>query len=293
VTIRLSQDQETLEWNYLAIFGRSEDYPLGRWVTYRANSTDTAIPDPGTPGSFDYEIEGQVANPLSYYAAERPDEDLPDYPIIILDGGTTEDKVVMPIYTSLYSDCLEMDVSASHLAATSQDAARGTVALSIDNTASTQPLPRTLHGAIALQPGQAVEFLDHNAQNSVYALEVLEGLMINQAAGYSVPDYMIRPDDTAISKESGTALMVKTQPLRKARQFRVNLNQNAIRKLHSIETELIWLHADEDQALLDSLVQTKQHWDPGEITIPESATDKTARIVQVRRGSDQDIRKDA
>jgi len=188
----------------------------------------------------------------------------------------------MPVYTSLYTDCKEIDVSASHLSSTSQDAARGTLALSISAEGSTQPLPRTLHGAIALQTGQTVEFLDHNAQNSVHALEVLNGLMIGTAAGYSVPDYMIHPDDSAISKESGTALMVKTEPLKKMHNHRVQLNSPQIDKLHKIDVAYIYLYAKDDDATKELLRNTTQVWDAGDITIPESRKDKTERLAAAK-----------
>ncbi len=277
ITIRLSQ-VDAVTWNYLAIFGRSEEYPKGRWVYYEAASGDTEIPEVGDKGAMDHEMDGEVANPLSYYAADNPDDNLPEYPIMIIDGGVTEDTVIMPVYTSLYEDCLSMDTGASHLSATSQDAARGTLALTVDETATGMPLPRSLHGAIALFPGQGVEYHDHNAENSKVALDVMQGLMINIAGGYSVPDYMVVPDDSAISKESGVALMVKTEPLKKARQFRIELNSGAVRKLHQIDTILIHLHSEEDEALINQLLETSQMWDAGEIKIPETPKDKTERI---------------
>ena len=284
VTIRLSQADETL-WNYLAIFGRQADYPYGRWVTYQATPDSTYVPEVGDPDTFDYTTEtGEIANPLSYWAEQNPDQNIPEYPIAIFQGGTTEENSYMPTYTSLYTDCKEMDVAASHLQATSQDAARGTTVLNIDEIGAGQPLPRTLHGAIVANKGQTVEYVDHKAQNSKDAMDVLERLMINLASGYSVPDYMISPDDSAISKESGTALMVKTQPLKKARQFRIELNAGAVKKLFEIERALIAMHAPatEDQTLIDQLQTARQQWDPGEITIPESKKDKTERLEKAK-----------
>jgi len=61
---------------YLAIFGRSEAYPFGRYVQYEARKWDD-IPDFGMPGAKDWTPlpgrigAGKPANPLSWYAATR------------------------------------------------------------------------------------------------------------------------------------------------------------------------------------------------------------------------------
>lgn len=277
VVIRLSQ-VDIAEWNYLAIVGRSGENPQGRHVMFRSSNLSTKIPAYGEDGAIDYEIDGAPANPLSYWANQNPDEFLPEYPIAILDGGLTKSGELMPHYTSLYEDSLEMDISGSHLLGTSSDAARGTLALERTAEAAGKPLPRTLRGQIDLQPGQSINHISHSASDSVEALTVHAKLMTEAAANYSVPDYMVVSEDHSLDASSGVALQVKTRPLTKKREMMVDVARPAVRKIFEIEKSLLGLHVAELDSSVALLLECEQQWDAGELLLPENRKEKADRI---------------
>lgn len=281
VIIRLNEVDINL-WNYLAIFGRSEELPYGRWVTYQADNT-IEVPEVDAPGSIEYSINGVNANPLSYYAATHPEMEVPEYPIIILYGGITDSGDIMPVTTSLYDADIEFSRAASHTLSKSQEAAAGTIAIKTNEVAAGKPLPKTLTGGIHLVAGQDVEAIKHDAAACQISWEILKGLMVDAAASYSVPDYMIAQVNDNMNREadSGVALQIKTRPLKKMRQFRIEENELSVNKHFLIERSLISLHAGEDAdaaaiALLEGCTQT---WEAGELRLPENRKETTERIV--------------
>jgi hypothetical protein len=285
VIIRLSAVDE-ISYNYLAIFGRSEDWPNGRYVQYQSTEPGSDVPDVGDGSAIEYEINGDIANPLTYLANQFPDLYIPEYPIAILDGGITEGTGVMPVTSSLYNDAIEIDVSSSHLIGTSQDAARGTNALERDVQGVSQPTPKSLKGDVALGPGQKIVHVEHGAGESEVALRVLHGIMTSIAEGYGVPDYMAVPEQSgprggSQDTASGVALMVKTRPLKKARKKRIDKNKKAVKKIFDIEKGLIWLFDDDPAKEL--LFQCRQNWDAGELLIPENNKEKVDRLVQAKK----------
>ena len=280
VVIRLDQI-DVMTWSYLAIFGRSDIYPQGRHVTFRANNKTTDIPKPGDGNAQDYRIGGELANPLSYYANLHPDEKLPEYPIAVIDGGVTESSGVMPTYSSLYEDSLEMDISASHLLSTSGDAARGTTVVTRNEQAAGKPLPRTLRGQVSLEVGMGIEHVPHGASESVAALEVHTKLMVEVGAGYGVPDYMIVSEDYTVEASSGTALEAKTRSLKIKREKRVNFNRDRVTKIFDISKSLMGLFLDPSTPGLSLLVACRQTWEAGELRLPENRNETAERVVKL------------
>ncbi len=279
--IRLSQ-VDRVNWNYLAIFGRSKMYPNGRYVQYTSSQESTKVPELGDDDVVEYEIEGVgPCNPLSYYANQNPDESLPEYPIATINGGVTDSGDLMPYSTSLWADCVTIDVAASHLLATSQDAARGTLVIKRLHEGAGKSLPNTLHGAIELDVGLDIEHIDHNAESSKIALNVLKNLMIDKAGSYSVPDYMIAPDDDSRldAGSSGVALEVKTKPLIRKRQQRIKRNKNEVNKIFQVEKSLIHLFDESDG--VDLLAECSQIWDAGIIKLPENKKEAADRIISL------------
>jgi hypothetical protein len=292
VRIRLSQI-DSATWNYLCIFGRSDIYPLGRYVQYTADSTGGNIPDIGDEGVIDWYPEGsaEVANPLSWYANQNPDEpDLPEYPIAVLLGGTTESGDAMPISTSLYEDCVEIDMSSSHLLSASQEAASGTLVIQRDATGRSAPLPVQLTGKIALPPGMTISRIDSESSASVDGVKVLKDLQVQVAAGYGVPDYMAVADDEMYDASSGIALAIKTRPLEQARQDRIELNKPFMEKTFQIEKTLISLYVpNESDATISQLQECEQTWDAGEFKLPENKKEKTDRNTALLNAGGIDI----
>lgn len=276
VVIRLSR-VNTVAWRYLAIFGRSDVYPQGRYVTFEASNNSLTIPKVGDGDAIDYMIGGSVANPLSIVANQYPDQLIPEYPIAIIKGGVAESGDLMPVSSSLYEDSVSFDVSGSHLLETSGDAARGTTVVECDEQATGKPLPRTLRGQIALVAGQKVDHIAHGAAESVAALDVHTKLETEVAAGYSVPDFMVSSKDHAIEASSGIALEVKSRPLKKQRRYRVELNTPAVRKIFAVERSLLGLFAANETGVALLLTCT-QVWDAGELRLPENRKEMVERI---------------
>jgi len=284
IRIRLSQvDAKT--WNYLAIFGRSEIYPQGRYVQYQADSTGGEVPPVGSPDAIDWTPENStdVGNPLSVYANENEDEgNLPEYPLAIIKSGTTESGDAMPVSTSLYTDCLEIDVATSHLLSTSQDSASGTLVIERNAQGRNHPLPRSLTGKVVLDDGQEAKRVDSDSTASIDGVQVMKDLMVQIASGYGVPDYMAVSEDHMLEAASGVSLAIKTRPLVMARNDRVELNKPVVGKIFTVEKALIELHAEGNDSDVSLLKECTQTWDAGELKLPENKKEKTERNIALK-----------
>jgi hypothetical protein len=281
VIIRLSQSDFN-NYHHLAVFGRSEIYPQGRYVTYESAPNTFRVPEPYRDGAVEWEHNGKVANPLTVYSDLNPEKDVPEYPIAIIRGGITNAKLLLPTTTSLYDDAVEFDVASSHLLSNSQRASGGTLAISLDDQGVSRPLPRTIDGAMVLYPGQTAEFLQRDAAGTQQAMETLKDLMIHMASGYSVPDYMVVSEDHTVDASSGVAMEVKSKPLKKNRDLRVKQNTKEIDRIFRIEQALIWMFYEGDDAGKNLLAECDQEWNPGRLTMPESKKDKSARIKELK-----------
>lgn len=272
IVIRLADsiDVDPGKSQYLAIFGRSEVYPFGRWVTYRASRWDN-IPEPDEDG-VDYRLpSGELANPLSWLAAQNPDMGVPEYPLIRLDGGLSRVTNAFAETTlSLFQNMLEIDLAYSRILKDALIAARGTV---IIKNPSGDPLPRTAEGPIALSGDQDMTFDGQSAGEAVSALDVLQGLVVAVGGGYSVPDYQLVPDAQTLTASSGVALLIRTKPLIGFRDYRIQVNTLQVERLWAIEKGMIEVFTD-DQSLRD----IEQVWDSGELEIPEDLTERTERL---------------
>jgi hypothetical protein len=282
VIIRLSKS-ELGDSEFLAIFGRNEDYPNGRWVTYKAATATDQIPPVGSKEANDFVMgeNKEIANPLSWYAAHNPAIEVKEYPLVIFDGCIAESDDVMTVSESLYNDCLEMDLAASHLLCTSQDAARGTTAISDEKQeAEGRDLPQSIHGATYLGYGRKLEHVSHDSAASKDGLDVLDRLMINNASGYGVPDYMVVSKDYTLDASSGIALEVKSRPLKRKRNEREKENSQAVKDLFDIERYYLEMFAaeDADPGALTELLDCEQRWTAGPLILPENKKEKIERI---------------
>jgi hypothetical protein len=282
ILIRLHQvDVET--WNYLAIFGRSDIYPSGRYVEFQGAQEVTQVPGPYEDGANEFEIDGVMCNPLSHFANQPENADLylPEYPIAIIKGGTTDAEVLMPTTESLYVDSKEFDTAASHTLGASQIASRGTNAVTRTEQGMGKSLPKSLHGDVAFESG--IEF-KHHQLNSVAAkdaLLVLKDLMIELASGYAVPDYMVTSEDHAIEASSGVALQVKTRPLKKDRENRIEINAIAVERVFTIEKSLIKMFSTAPESDKQTLFECVQTWEAGELKLPENKKEAAERIISL------------
>jgi hypothetical protein len=267
VVVKLaSSDNEWQTSNFLAIFGRSQEFEYGRYVQYQAQNWKD-IPMVGNANAVDYLIDGQVANPLSFLAAKNPDRLIPEYPIIILRGGHSlvRNKLI-EVNSSLYDSCIEVDLAYSRIL---KDVLAASTGSKVVRNPSGEPLPKTLEGSIVLNGNQAIEVLNLNAGNCQIALTVVGEISKSVASGFSVPDHQIVQSAQA---ESGIALYIKSKPLIEHRQFRAMLNGPQINKLFQIEKGIIELTTGQD------LGDVEQIWDSGSYDIPEDQATKVARI---------------
>lgn len=259
---------------YTAIFGRSDAYPNGRYVSYTSDNDGKDIPDIGVEGIYEWtNTSGEVANPLSQYANDNPTIPLPEYPLVLFFGGHVRRDRLFPISTSLLEESIEADVAASHIRATSGDRARGTLALTKSQNNVTNPLPDHLYGEVSLEPGMTLEAIDGNPNAPQVAWELLKAENVAAAQGYGVPDYYVSSEDHTVEASSGVALKIRTGPLIKFRDKRAAINAPSVAKLFEIEKALIALFAEGDEAMITRLEAAGQQWDPGEKDLPEELVD--------------------
>jgi hypothetical protein len=222
---------------------------------------------------FDPDAPKEAANPLVLYAWDHPDRDCPEFPVVIFRHGLIGGDNLFPQSGSLHSESVEADVAASHLRSTSQDAARGTLVLTRTHDARTSPVPRSLKGVCDLQPGQGLKHEGHDPGASLTGWQVLKGELALAGTGYGCPDFLTVPEDHTLDASSGTALKVKTIPLKKVREYRAEVNTGSVRDLFAIERSLLWIFGDNDpvsDGLIKVIDTCGQSWDPGEFELPEN-----------------------
>lgn len=269
--------------SYVAIFGRSMQYPNGRYVTYRSSGDGRDVPEVYDANANDWTIDGEPANPLTWYANDRDLPDLPEYPVAIIHSGLVRRDTLFPVSQSLLSEALEADISASHIRATSGDNARGTKAFTKSDNAGTQPLPQSLSGEVTLEPGQKLEQVLADSNAPKIAWDLLQEGMVASGLGFTVPDFYLSSKDHTVEAASGAALRVRSGQLAKLRGRRVELNAPAVKKIFTIEKILIALMApkETDAAAIELLESCEQTWDPGTPESPETEAEKVAAVKEL------------
>lgn len=259
---------------YLAIYGRSEKYLLGRWVTYYANKWSD-VPEVDK-GGFDWRVtegqySGEPANPLSLLAATSDNDVGIEYPLVIFSGGNTiTSDTPMPVSTALHENVLELDIALSR---TLKDVLVNGRGRSIITNNSTMPLPRFTEDCVVLSQGQTFHFQPGDGASNIAALEVTKNIARAFAEGRSVPGYQLFMESGG-QPEAGIALYLKLQPLREHWDHRAEVNQSNMDRLWEIERRLLEVHKGE--AL--TAPEVRQIWHPGRFVYPESFTDKYNRL---------------
>jgi hypothetical protein len=224
---------------YVAYIGRSDEYENGRMVTFEGKSA-TAIPSIGDTNVLnDYTIDGDVANPLTYMQNKDGFEDVPEYPFVLLRGGYMPlSPDLCPITYELYNLSREIELGWSRVLKDSLSAGAGIRAVTNEQTG--MPLPEALEGQVVLNRGQSLTV--HHGGDVSNALASVESLIRNGATGYSVPARIVM-DQSGSQPASGLALIVETEPLNDAREYRISLNRGEIKKIPTIERALIGFHS--------------------------------------------------
>ena len=291
VLIRMSQVDAT-SWSWIGIQTRCAEQPFGRYVTFISATECYALPPVGEPLTYDYRLAsddmsgaaGAVANPLSWLAEQYPDLDIPEVPIVPLYGGTTEQDALFPITSSLYSQCLSIDMMSSHITDKADEKASGTSVLLRDHQGKAQTLPRTLHGNVALLPGQSIEHLADDASSCDIANSILKDRRNEIGESYGVPDYMVSGEDTNAQDEaSGLQLKIKTRPLVKDRENRVELNRPSVIQLSKIERGYLVFKGEVSDSESVTLLEADQNWEAGRLKMPDNLKEKSEIIVTLKK----------
>lgn len=272
------------KYSYLGIIPSTsnKEIPDGRYVTFVDGISCREIPPPGKPGVIDYRLYGDTGppvNPLTYFANRHPDRDLPEIPLAVLIGGTVDAEVLCPTFDTLYRQSLIFDKKTSHILDKVEDKAVGTLALTRDVQAHSMPLPRRVTGVVALQPGQGIEDIAHDATACDIAHNIKRMDMIDAAASYAVPDFMVVSEDHTIDASSGRALDIKARPLKKDRKNLIDLNGPYVDRLFEIERSTLEFMAEEDPSILTALSQCHQEWEAGPLVLPEDKSEVAQRII--------------
>lgn len=274
------------EFAWLAIIPRtdSELYPYGRYVYFTAKADEVEVPDAvhadkqRDEGVYDFRLDGKIINPLSWYAEEHPELDVPEIPLAIMYGGTTDEDVLFPTCNTIYNMSVSFDKKTSHISDKADDKAAGTLVLSETNEAQGKPLPRSMRGNVRLQAGQMIDEKGTDASACQQAHEILRDDKVEAAASFSVPDFFISPEDYTVEASSGVALAIKAKPLRQDREFRSELNTDFVDRLFKIEKSYIGFKEEGDPGLIEILLGCEQTWEPGSLVLPENKKEAAERV---------------
>jgi hypothetical protein len=288
VLVRLGLVDES-DYAWIAIVPRNNEYEYGRYVAFTAPSEVTKLPEPGEEDVFDYEIDGTRCNPLSWFAHHNPEYDIPEIPIAIMYGGTTDSKELFPVSLSLYRLGISLDAKQSHIHDKADQKAAGTLAIETSQEAEGKPLPRTLTGAIHLLPGQKIEDIAHDASACQIAHLLLKDTRIAAASSFSVPDFMSESEDHTLDASSGVALAIKAKPLVRDRDFREEINQPFVRDLFHIEQAYLAFKQWDPEDIIDLLLECDQVWDSGGLQLPQNTKELSEELHLVMNDGYMDI----
>jgi len=272
MVIKLAGQPAKIDTNsYLAVMGRSDDYPLGRYVYYTARNWYEIPPLNDKSIVSDWiTAGGEIANPLSVYAAQN--QGGTEYPLIVIKGGVTRTTASSPtpVSTSLYENSLEFDIAFSRLMKDALSQALGLKAVSNPRGAQ---LPTCLEGAVALNEDQAIQLLSLPIANVQGALEIITKQAQFISESFGVPSYLIA---SSVTPESGIALSIRTKPLADDLDRRGKLNAPEIARLFEIEKGLYSVYTGGGKELVPTGIT--QVWKPGRYLYPESEQEKLTRI---------------
>jgi hypothetical protein len=278
------------KYAYLGIVPSNPQVPYGRYVTFVDSLTCQEIPQVGEPGAIDYRLDdgdkeggvlGTPVNPLSYFALQHPERDIPEIPLAVMLGGTTDAEVLCPTFRTLYEQSLIFDKKTSHILDKADEKAAGTLVVERTHEANGQPLPPRLTGSVALQQGQTIQDVAHDATACDIAHNIKRMDMIDTAASYSVPDFMVISEDHTVDASSGRALDIKARPLKKDRKNLIDLNGPCVDRVFELERATLEFMEDEDPGVLDILSQCRQEWEAGPLALPEDKNEVATRIISL------------
>lgn len=265
VVIELAGDGESRR--FCAWYGPSDVYPDGRQVQYAGKAWDE-IPEVGADAALDYSISAggfvrgarDVGNPLSLIAQSQGANGAPVYPIVIL-YGTTLSMGILPMSSSLYDVCCEVDLMGSMILGAAGKGARGAKALQ----RGTDPnIPDSVDEAmVLLGREQELTNVGWPASHAADAMKVLDGFARHIAEAHQVPGFMVVADQAG-EIPSGVALELMMLPLRRNRDARVELNRRSVARRFEIERLII----NGDQGTATIPYDERETWIAGQPKMP-------------------------
>ena len=259
---------------YLAYYGCCKDWPEGRYVIYRAREP-WPIPDGRTQeerDDIDYEhMEGSTpCNPLTWMRHHGTDVEkalvTTEYPLVLWRGGHrvfTAD--FPPITTSLYEECLELEMGWSRVLRYALAGAQGVDVLKLAE--GSIRMPKSLEHVLI---GEHDDYQKTGwpASNAADAAGVMAIITEQAGLGWNCPGYQIVGHLAGNKEWSGIALAIQTAPLISFRSKRHSLNEDAMTRIWEIERALLVQGRKEARGLLTGDIE--QRWDPGKWRMPGS-----------------------
>jgi len=227
---------------FAAYFGRSDKYPNGRFVQYKAKEW-SSIPSLDADGIEDYMVGDEIYNPLTYLQDTTKDYTSPEYPIRIWQGTTSGiGKELLPVNTGLYDSCREIDLTSSRVSMAANKGARGAWFFTNEGGVSPNQPASLDEGISKLEPGQSVLVLTVPAANIEQANTVNDANTKYLADSWSIPSYLMSIDGS-VQLPSGAALLKANEPLVKFIQKRKAINNSQMNRLFQIEKALASIEA--------------------------------------------------
>lgn len=261
---------------YCAWYGPSFIYPHGRYVIYESDQWSNVPPVSGTDsGKVIFEARdksGEVCNPLALYTLERLQGAGPIYPFAVAYGDKMSSGL-LPVSTSLYEDCRELDIGASVVLSAGLRGAKGAQILTQTQEGRGDAVPGNMESLISLSYGWDMKQGGWPASHAKDALALLQALARQKAEEHAVPGFMAA--STGIARPtSGLQVVVESEPLLRNRRERISLNRSGVSRAWAVTRALI-NSVDGGRKGSEMIpADMRETWNPGRYTFTLSPSEE-------------------
>lgn len=298
VVMALSGDGD--KTRFAAWFGPSDKYENGRHCIYEGNQWSD-IPDSGDmdSGVLDYTVSGEMvagaidadlANPLTLWAMQSNNWDVPTYPFSILYYDPLNTGI-LPSSTTLYETCQEFDLMSSMTLGAAGRGARGVQEVSQTGDIASPTLPENVsEGYVVMGRGWELSQKGWPASNAESANNVINEMIANVANSANVPAFLVNPNAQG-EIPSGVALEIQTDPLRRWREARIQMNRSSVARRFAVERALI--NATLGTETIDPAC--RETWQPGRMSFPRDRSllvDEWQKRIDIGEATIADMVKD-
>lgn len=268
---------------YAAYIGACDGLEEGRYVVYRSKTPWPIPPVDSTNKNIIHEhmVGSTPCNPLTWLQHHGDENQqqivTTEYPFVIWRAGYRfVTDTLVPVTTSLYSDCLELEIGFSRLLRAALEGARGKDLIRLAQ--GHHQFPKSLD-MITLLAGDEYQNVGWPSSHARDGMDVVLKLTEQTAGGWSVPGYMVIGQLGGMNPSSGVALMIQTQPLISFRNHRIRLNKDGARRIWEIERALLAIrYPSETKGLLTPSVT--QLWNAGTLAVPETRLEEIMATTQ-------------